>query len=282
MGATSLRVPAAKRHVDEATHRYSTGRILAAVRGQLASSAIPVLSLLIGLALWELVGRFLLADSLFFVPVSDVAVDIVDWARSGQLWTDLRVSGHEFFLGFGFAAIAGTAFGFVVGLNRLIRRMASPWISALYATPLVAVMPFYLLVLGTGTTSKAALAATVAIFPVIISTSAGVLAVDRAQVEVGRAFAARRDQLITKVYLPATVPFMIAGLRIGLGRALTGVVVAEFFFAQAGLGHQISIAGQQFDIARLFSGVFVFAIFGVAFMGALTWLERKVAPWRTQ
>jgi NitT/TauT family transport system permease protein len=244
------------------------------------AKAVGAASVLGGLALWEIVGRYFLADSIFFVPFSEVLVKLQEWAESGRLTTDIRVTATEFLLGFFVAAGLGIPFGFLLGVNRLSHRVFNPWVSALYATPLVVLMPFYFLVFGTGVTSKAALTATVAIFPIIISTAAGAAATEREKLEVAEAFSASPLQRLIKVVVPSSVPFIISGLRLGVGRGLTGVVVAEFFFSEAGIGNKIATAGQSFDTGSLFAGVIIFALAGVLLMGLFTWLERRVSPWR--
>jgi ABC-type nitrate/sulfonate/bicarbonate transport system permease component len=135
-------------------------------------------------------------------------------------------------------------------------------------------------VFGIGVESKAAIAFTLAVFPVLINTITGITSVDRGYLEVARSFNLRRRQIFTKVLIPASLPFIVSGLRLASGRALTGVVVGELFFASAGVGHLISLASQTFNTSRLLAGVLIFAGAGVVMTGLLRRLELRLAPWR--
>ena len=239
-----------------------------------------VLSVIGGFALWEILARTVLTNRLVIVPFSTVLSTIWALARTGELWKNVYVSLIEFLLGFSLAALAGIFLGFLTGTSIRAREYLDPLVAALYATPLVALIPFYILVFGIQLASKVALVFTIAVFPIVINTQAGILSVDRNLLEVASSFRASRWQIFFKVQLPAAIPFIISGLRLGVGRALTGVVVAEFFFATAGLGFMISIASQNFDTARVLLGVFIFSLAGVAAIGLLQSIEKRMAPWR--
>lgn len=239
-----------------------------------------VLSVIGGLVLWEVVARRVLTNRLIIVPFSTVMVTLLDLARSGELWKNVSASLVEFVLGFSLAMIAGIFFGFLTGTSTRAREYLEPLVSALYATPLVALIPFYIVVFGIQLASKVALVFTIAVFPILINTQAGILSVDRNLLEVASSFRASRLQIFFKVQIPAAIPFVISGLRLGVGRALTGVVVAEFFFATAGVGFMISIASQNFDTAKVLLGVFIFSLAGVVAIGFLQRIEKRMAPWR--
>ena len=239
-----------------------------------------VLSVIGGFVLWEISARTLLTNRMIIVPFSTVFETMWSLARTGELWKDLYVSFAELFLGFTLAAVVGIFVGFLMGTSSRIREYLEPLVSALYATPLVALIPFYILVFGIYLASKVALVFTVAVFPVMISTSAGILSVERSLLEVASSFRASRLQIFFKVQIPAAIPLIISGLRLGVGRALTGVVVGELFFATAGLGFKISVAAQTFDTPRVFVGVFIFSLAGVLAIGLLQHIEQRMAPWR--
>lgn len=240
----------------------------------------PCLSVIGGLLLWELVADRVLTNRLIIVPLSTVVRTTWGLARSGELWKHVTMSGMEFLLGFSLAAAAGIFLGFLIGTSIRLREYLEPTISALYATPLVALIPFYIIVFGVSPLSKVALAFTVAVFPIVINTYVGVLAVDRQFLEVAASFGATRAQTFRKVQIPAALPFIVSGLRLGVGRALTGVVVGEFFFASAGLGYMISVAAQNFDTARVFAGVVIVVLAGILAMALLGEVERRTAAWR--
>jgi NitT/TauT family transport system permease protein len=152
----------------------------------------------------------------------------------------------------------------------------------LYAMPIIALGPLFILWLGIGIGSKIAIVFLTAVFPILINTVTGLTNADRILIEVARSFGANSFQIYTKVRMPAALPFIIAGLRLSVARALVGVVVAELFGARAGLGFLIVNAAQSFDTAGLFVGVIVLAIAGVVSVELLKWIEAVLAPWRRQ
>lgn len=240
-----------------------------------------VVSVIGGFALWEILARTVATNRLVIVPFSAVLKALWTLAASGELWKNLYVSVSEFLIGFVLASVAGIFLGFLMGTSTRLRESLEPLVSALYATPLVALIPFYVLLFGIYMASKIALVFTVAIFPVLINTYVGIQSVDPNLMEVSSAFGASRRQMFLKVQIPAALPYIVSGLRLGVGRALTGVVVGELFFATAGVGFMISIAEQTFDTPKLFVGVFIFALAGVLSIGLLKKIEKRMAPWRS-
>ncbi len=239
----------------------------------------PLLSVIGGLLLWEIAAQTVLTNRLIIVPLSSVAQTMWNLAKAGELWKHFYTSGMEFLSGFFLAAAAGIFLGFFMGTSTRIREFLEPLVSALYATPLVALIPFYIILFGISIASKISLAFTVAVFPVLINTYVGILSVDQNLLEVASSFGASRWQTFFKVQVPAALPFIVSGLRLGVGRALTGVVIGEFFFASAGLGFMISIAAQNFDTARVFVGVLIFVLAGVSVTAFLERIERRMVPW---
>lgn len=231
--------------------------------------------------LWEAMARYGVQDERLLAPFSKVITALVNLFLSGEIWQHLSVSGYEFALGFLLASLAGVTVGFLMGTVRIVRDYLDPWISGLYSAPLVALAPFFIMFFGVGMVSKAALVFSVVVFPVVVNTFAGVYSVDPGMIEVARSFNASRLQILFKVLIPSSLSYIVTGLRLGVGRGLTGVVVAEFFFANAGLGFLVALAGQTFNTPLLFAGILVFAAAGVALIGGLKRLEKKLAPWRT-
>jgi NitT/TauT family transport system permease protein len=239
-----------------------------------------VLSILGGLVLWELVGRYVVTSPILFAPFSKVLAAGYVLLRDGELMRALAVSSTEFALGFALATIVGVALGFLMATNRLAQDVLDPWVSFLYSSPLVALIPFFILVFGVGIASKVAIVFTVAIFPILLNAFVGIRSIDPALLEVGAAFNCTRAQVFAKILFPAALPYVIVGLRLGIGRALTGVVVSELFGSNAGLGYLIGNAGQRFDTPTVLFGVLMFSTLGVAMVEALKWIERMLAPWR--
>jgi len=239
-----------------------------------------VLSVLGGLALWEFVGRFVVTNPILFAPFSKVLE--AGWALtvSGELQKHLAVSSVEFLIGFGLATAVGVALGCLMATSRFAQDILDPWVSFFYSSPLVALIPFFILVFGVGISSKIAIIFTVAIFPILLNAFVGVRSAGTDLLEVGAAFNCTRGQIFSKILFPAALPFIIVGLRLGIGRALTGVVVSELFGSTAGLGWLIGTAGQSFDTATVLFGVLMFSAIGVAMVEGLKWLEHLLAPWR--
>jgi NitT/TauT family transport system permease protein len=240
-----------------------------------------IASFAIAIALWELSARLLVANNLFFAPLSAVAARAVELWSTGELQTHIWVSFVEFAGGFALAVVVGILLGIALAESTLVRGLVDPWISMLYATPIIALGPLFILWLGIGVASKIAIVFLTAVFPILINTVAGLTNTDRTLIEVARSFGADAKQIYTKVRLPASLPFIIAGLRLSVARALVGVVVAELFGARAGLGFLILNAAQAFDTAGLFVGVIVLAVAGVISVELLKWIEFALAPWRS-
>jgi NitT/TauT family transport system permease protein len=240
-----------------------------------------VASILVVFVLWELVGRFVITNRLFFVPLSSVfEAGTLLWAR-GQLQVHLWTSSLEFVIGFGAAAVTGIALGAAMAVRRPVRDYLDPWVAFLYATPTVALAPLFILWFKLGIESKVAVIWLVAIFPILLNTLTGIEATDPDLIEAARSFGARPLQIFRKVMLPSALPFIVTGIRLGLARGLVGVVVAEFFGSKAGLGYLILFAAGTFDMATLFVGVLILALAGVVSTEALKALEVRLAPWRS-
>jgi ABC-type nitrate/sulfonate/bicarbonate transport system permease component len=152
----------------------------------------------------------------------------------------------------------------------------------LYATPIIALGPLFILWLGIGVASKIAIVFLTAVFPILINTVVGLTATERTLIDVARSLGATNMQIYTKIRIPGATPYVVAGLRLSVARALVGVVVAELFGARAGLGFLILTSAQNFDTPALFVGVIIFAVAGVASVGLLKWLEQYFAAYRFQ
>ena len=244
------------------------------------SGALGLASMLGGLALWEIAARWIVQDKLFLVAPSDMIVRLMELTRTGEIQQHTITSGVEFLVGFAIAGLVGVAGGLALGVSPLARALATPWVSAFNSTPTVALSPLLILWFGIGLLSKVVVVFIVSVFSVLVNTQAGVEGADERLVETARAFGARRSQIFLKVLLPSAVPFIVAGLRLGVGRALVGVVVAELFGATSGLGYLITTSSQVFDMGALFAAVTIQAIAGVASTELIRVVEKRLAPWR--
>lgn len=237
-------------------------------------------TLIIILVVWELAGRYVITSQLFFATPSAIVLSALHLWKTGELERDIWVSFNELFQGVAAAIVFGIAAGVGLGISQRVRDYTEIYVTALYATPLVAVTPLLILWLGIGVLSKAAVVFLTAVFPILINTAAGVRATESLLIEVAQSFCATRRQIITKVMLPAAVPFMLTGIRLAIGRGIVGVVVGELFGARAGLGYLIFTSGQTFDVPALFVGIITLAIMGVGLTFAAQMVERHALRWR--
>jgi NitT/TauT family transport system permease protein len=259
------------------TRLASWTKLSAGRRRSLRRSLVSVIVILIA---WELVGRYVLTNRLFFVPISSVAVAAVQMWQAGTLQTDIIASFSAVGYGMALAIVAGIAIGIMSGASQAFREYTDAIISALYATPLVAIAPILILWFGIGPPSKIAVVFLMAIFPILINTAAGVRNTEASYIEVALSFGATRGQVIRKVMIPAAVPFVVTGIRLAIGRGIVGVVVGELFGARAGLGFLIFTAGQTFDVPQLFVGVITLAVLGMALTFGMKGIENWIARWR--
>jgi NitT/TauT family transport system permease protein len=239
-------------------------------------------SIVVGLLLWEFAGRFIVKKALFLTTPSQIVVEFWRLTATGQLQQHLRVSAIEFGLGLSIAIVLGIALGFAMATNKYVKRALSPWVSALYATPTVAISPLIILWAGIDVWSKVIVVVINSVFPMIINTEAGLRSTDRQLIEAARCFGASKLQVFWKVMLPSATPFLLAGIKLAVGRGLVAVVVAELFGSRAGLGFLLSQASDAFNMPLLFVSVTILAVTGMV----LTWLigsmERILLPWRAK
>jgi NitT/TauT family transport system permease protein len=232
-----------------------------------------------GLLLWELLSRFLVANALFLAAPSEIAVAIYNLAVTGQLWHHLAVSAAEFAIGYVIASVLGIALGLAMAESATMKQAFQPWVSGLYSTPTIALAPLFILWFGIGIWSKVIVVISLVLFPVAINTEVGLRTTSERLIEMLRSFGATPRQIFFKVSLPSAVPFILAGLKLGIGRGLIGVVVAELFGSRAGLGRLISQSADAFNMPELFAGVVVLAVAGIVMTSGFGWLEKRLVPW---
>ena len=242
-------------------------------------SLAGVLSVAGGLILWEFLSRVVVANPLFLAAPSQIVGAIYALARNGQLWQHVSVSAVEFALGYVIAALLGIAAGLAMASSVAVKQAMQPWMVGLYATPTIALAPLFILWLGIGIWSKVVVVILLVFFPVAINTEAGLRTTSERLIEMLRSFGASERQIFIKVSLPSAVPFILAGLKIGIGRGLIAVVVAELFGSRAGLGRLISASADAFNMPELFAGVVVLALAGIILTAGFSWLEKQIVPW---
>jgi NitT/TauT family transport system permease protein len=243
------------------------------------SFGVSALSIIGGLLLWEAASRLAVDNSLFLAAPSQIVVAIFRLAVNGQLSRHIQISAIEFALGYVIASLLGIAVGLLMAESDRAKNILQPWISGLYATPTIALGPLFLLWLGIGIWSKVLVVITLVLFPVVINTEAGLRTTSERLIEMLRSFGATRSQIFVKLSLPSAAPFVLAGLKLGIGRGLIGVVVAELFGSRAGLGQLISQSADSFNMPNLFAAVIILATAGIAMTAGFSWLERRLVPW---
>lgn len=238
-----------------------------------------VLSVVGGLALWELVSRFVIDNALFLAAPSQIAVAIFHLAATGELGHHMAVSSAEFVLGYVIGSVLGIALGLAMAASATVKQALQPWVSGLYATPTVALAPLFILWFGIGIWSKVIVVVTLVLFPAAINTESGLLTTSERLIEMLRSFGATPRQIFFKVSLPSALPFILAGLKLGIGRGLIGVFVAELSGSRAGLGRLISQSSDAFNMPELFAGVVVLAVAGIVMTAGFNRLEARLVPW---
>ena len=242
---------------------------------------LKIASILAGLTLWHFIATAVVNDTTLLVsPIVVVKTAYQMLFVTGELYPHLFASSWIFFYGFALAIVVGVPLGFVMARSAVVRDYVNPWMATLYTTPRIAFAPVLLLWFGIGAGSKVAIVFLGCIFPILINSYYGMRAVDREYVELARSFRLGRWSLFFKILLPASVPFVLAGIRLAIGRGLTGVAIAEWFGATEGLGYLIFFAGQTLNIPTLFVGVAVFATLGIVAFEVVRRVEIYATPWR--
>jgi NitT/TauT family transport system permease protein len=235
------------------------------------------------LIIWELVGNvFQWINPMFMSSPSLIFKAAVQLFVSGEIYHDLYVSGIEFLGGYFLAVAVAIPFGIMVGWYKRMSYIFDPFINAMNATPRVALLPLVIIWLGIGILSKVGIIFLGAVFSILINTRDGVKTTPVNLLNAARSFGASEWMVFKTVVVPSTIPFILTGLRLAVGRALVGVLVGELYAATAGIGFMITVAGATFQTDKVFVGVLIFALSGMIGMELLTKLERRFDKWRPQ
>jgi NitT/TauT family transport system permease protein len=227
---------------------------------------------------WQVYGSSI--NPILLSDPSAVAVAFVDMVRDGSLGHALASSLEVLGLGFLFGSVAGVLIGLAAGRSDTVAALIDLPVNALYAVPAVALVPVIVLWFGFEVTTKTIVVFLFVIFPVLINTMRGVREVDPELVEVARSFCSSERRMWLDLILPSALPFIVTGLRLSIGRALIGVIVAEYYTSLSGLGDLISTNASNFQTARMFVPIVVIALLGVVFTALLELAERSLVQWR--
>jgi ABC-type nitrate/sulfonate/bicarbonate transport system permease component len=233
------------------------------------------------LAVWELVGNTLgLINPMFMSAPSLIGKAAWQLFASGEIYNDLYVSGIEFAWGYFLSIVFAVPFGIAIGWYKKFAYVCDPFVNAMNATPRVALLPLVIIWLGIGILSKVGIIFLGAVFPLLINTRDGVKTTPANLLTAARSFGASEWQIFKSVVLPSTVPFILTGLRLAVGRALIGVMVGELYAATAGIGFMITVAGATFQTDKVFVGVLIFAITGMVMTDIIDRYETRFDKWR--
>ena len=231
--------------------------------------------------LWELAFTYVIPlNPFFFTKPSLIAEAFKQQIVSGSLWHDVAISSKAFLLGFGLAVVVGIPIGVFMGWRRRAEYTLDPFLTALYASPLVALAPLLIIIFGVGLTGKVALIFLLSVFPFIFNVFAGVKCTDRLLVNVVRSFGGREKDIYFKVILPSIMPYIVAGARIAIGRGIVGILVTEFYAASEGIGFAISRFGDTYRLPDMFATIMILMIVAVGLTEGLRKLETLLAPWK--
>ncbi|MFL5030829.1 MAG: ABC transporter permease [Xanthobacteraceae bacterium] len=193
----------------------------------------------------------------------------------------LGVTLLRIFAGFLLAAIAGVSLGLLMGMSRIIARVADAWIAALYPLPKISLIPLLIIWLGTGEAYRIVISAITAFFPIVISTYSGIRQVDPGLLKAARDLGASARQIQLKIVVPAAMPSILAGLQLGMGVTIILIVAAEMIggSSQSGMGYLLINSGQVMETEKVFATLVVLALVGAVIIKLQQWIDRKIAPW---
>ncbi len=242
--------------------------------------AITVAAIVVFLGVWEFFGRQI--NPIFGSYPSAIAAAFWELLLTGKLADALYQSLQPFVVGYGLAILVGVPLGLVIGRFPVAEAALGIFVTAGYAMPLVALVPLLMLWLGLGFAVKAAVVLLMSIFPITINTWLGVTAVPKSLIEVGRAFVAPNATILRRIILPATLPYIMAGIRLAVGRAVVAMVIAEFFTTISGLGAIIINSANNFDTATMFVPIIVLMVLATGLNAFIGMVEHWVAPWQAE
>lgn len=246
-------------------------------------------AVIVFLLLWEFMGGalsvynpipFLRINPMFMSAPSLIFKAAVDLFSSGEIYNDLKISSIEFFWGYILSVVVAIPFGILTGWYKRASYVFDPFVNAMNATPRVALLPLVIIWLGIGVLSKVGIIFLGAVFPMLINARDGVKTTPLNLINAARSFGASEWQVFKSVVFPSTLPFLLTGLRIAVGRALVGVLVGELYAATAGIGFMITVAGATFQTDKVFVGVLIFAFSGIVLTEILDRIERRFDKWR--
>ncbi len=241
---------------------------------------VGTIAVIVFLGLWEWASDTGVVNPLFGSSPHRIFDELKTLIETGQLWPNVWISAEEFAWGFLIAIVVAIPLGILIGWYRPIEAIFSPFVTFLNAVPRVALLPLLIIWVGIGIELKIAVVLLGALIAILINTITGIKSLDPALLTMAKSFGASDFKIFRTIALPGSVPYILSGIRVGLGHALTGVVVGELYASTTGVGHLIAVAGNTFQTDLVFAGVVIIAVFGLIATGILTKLEQHFQTWR--
>ncbi len=237
-------------------------------------------SIVVGLVVWEILARLFLENDLLVPAPSGVARSFWKLAVTGQLKEHFAATLAEFAYGFTTACVIGIPIGYLMGMHKWLDEWLEPWIATLYSIPIITIVPLIIIWFGIGMFSKVVVVFKITVVELILNTSMGIKTIDPVWLEVAKSLRLGRWQTTYKIRFPAALPYIVTGMRLGVGRALLGVIAAELLASNAGLGYMLRDASETWDSPKLFVTVVLLAAMGIVSFTLIKKGEQKLAPWR--
>ena len=246
-----------------------------------AETVLPTASVVLFLVGWETFVRLGEIAPIYLPAPSSIAVYLVRMVADGSMIINLGITLLRIVVGFLLASVFGVLLGVLMGMSRILARVADIWIAALYPLPKISLIPLLIIWLGTGEAYKILISAVTAFFPVVISTYAGIQRADRGLIKAAKDLGANARQIQFKVVIPSAVPSIFAGLQLGMGVTIIMVVAAEMIggSSEGGMGYLLINAGQVMETEKVFASLIVLAVMGAVIIKLQQWADRKLAPW---
>ncbi len=241
---------------------------------------IGTLNLACFFTLWQLAAVYTDIPKLFLPSVTEVWDALVRMHEQGILWGNLGISLWIYVVGMVLSIVIAVPLGLFIGGVKVVDRIASPYVWAIYTTPRLILMPLVVLWVGINDTARIVIIVLSAVPATLVVVMEGVKTVDNSLLKAARSFGASRAQLFRSVVMPSTVPFIATGIRMGVSRGLIGLFIGELFTAANGIGYIIAVSSKTFNSAQTYAMLFIFVFFCVAMVGLTQLLERKVSVWR--